>query len=128
MYCFQNFRSSMSALLNFQFFSGFINTSQKALPLLLFREVEEELDDASAVGAKVFLKIRDRTVTIVPDRFVIVGSFRNTFAEQNFGMHAGNQNLLAIGSVEDSDSPAFRKVAGGRARGNRAAVHRHWDV
>ena len=35
------------------------------------------------------------------------------FAAQNLGMHAGDQNLLVIGSVEDADPAAFRQVAGG---------------
>ena len=89
-----------------------IDTCQEALALLLLREMEEKLDDVSAVGMKVFLKIYNRAIPIVPDRLVVRG-VRDAFAEQNFGMHAGNQNLLAIGSVEDANPPAFRKVAGG---------------
>src|SRR5579863_4499000 len=90
-----------------------VDTRQKAFSLLLFREVEEELDDASAVGVKVFLKIDNRTIPIVPDCLVIMRSVRDALAEQNFGMHAGNQDFLVVGPVEDADPPAFRKVAGG---------------
>ena len=94
-------------------FIRLVDTSQKALSLLLFREVEEKLDNSSAVAVKVFLKIRDRTIPIVPDPLVVVRSVRDALAEQDFGMYAGNQNLFVIGSVEDADSPAFRKVARG---------------
>src|SRR5579863_7522703 len=89
-----------------------VDARQKAFPLLLFREMEEELDDASAVNVKVFLKIHNRTIPIVPDFLVIVRSVWDALADQNFGMHAGNQNFLVIGQVEDANPPAFGKVAG----------------
>ncbi len=38
---------------------------------------------------------------------------RDRFAAKNFGMHANDQHLLVIGSVEDADPPAFRQIAGG---------------
>ena len=38
---------------------------------------------------------------------------RDRFASQNFGMHADDQYLLVVGSVEDADPPAFRQIARG---------------
>ena len=61
MYCFQNFRSSMSARLNFQFFSGSIDVLQKTLSLLLLREMEVEFDNARSVAVEMFLEMHDGT-------------------------------------------------------------------
>ena len=38
---------------------------------------------------------------------------REPFAAENLGMHADDQHLLVIGSVEDADPPAFRQIARG---------------
>ena len=46
---------------------GLVDAREKALALLLLRKVEEEFDDARPVGVKMFLQIRDRTITVVPD-------------------------------------------------------------
>ena len=98
----------MSARLNFQFFSGSSMRCEEALSLLLLREVEEELDDAGSVAVEVSLQIRDRAIPVVPDRLVVVRRVREPFAAENLGMHADDQHLLVVGSVEDADPPAFR--------------------
>jgi len=45
-----------------------IDAFEKALSLLLLREVEEELDDAGTVRVEVSLQVHDRTIPVVPNR------------------------------------------------------------
>jgi hypothetical protein len=128
MYCFQNFLSTMSAALNFQFFSGSSMRAQKALSLFFLREMEEELDDAGSVAVEVFLQIHDRTIPVVPDRLVVVWRAGSPFAAENFAVHADDQHLLVVRPIEDADPPAFPVARGWCARESRVAIRRDWDV
>src|ERR1035437_7282215 len=85
-----------------------IDALKKTLSLFLLREVEEKLDDAGSVTVEVSLHIHDGTIPVVPNRFVGVRRVRDPFAAKNFGMHADDQYLLIVGSVEDTDPPALR--------------------
>jgi hypothetical protein len=44
----------------------------------------------------------------VPNHFVIMRQVREPFAAENLRVHAGDQHLLVVRSVEDADPPAFR--------------------
>src|SRR5579863_8802585 len=59
------------------------------------------------------LQLDDGMVALVPDRFLIERRARDAFVAQNLGMHARDQHLLVIRSVEYADAPALRKIAGG---------------
>ena len=59
------------------------------------------------------LQIHDGAIAVVPERLLVERRVREPFAAQNFRMHADDQHLLVIGSVEDADPPAFRQIAGG---------------
>src|SRR5436190_8845666 len=59
------------------------------------------------------LQIHDRTIPLSPDRLDAVRRVRQPFAAKNLGVHADDQYLLVIGSVEDADPPTFRQVTGG---------------
>src|SRR5450759_5057482 len=85
-----------------------IDALKETLSLLLLRKVEEELDDAGSVAVEVSLQIHDGMIPVVPDRLVGVRCVRDPFAAENFGMHADDQHLLVVGSVEDANPPAFR--------------------
>jgi len=43
----------------------------EAPPLLLLRQVEEELDDAGAVGVQVSFQVGDRTIAVAPERLLV---------------------------------------------------------
>src|ERR1039458_1718886 len=85
-----------------------VDAFEKALSLLLLRQVEIELYDEGSVAVKVSLQIHNGTIPIAPDCLLIVQSVGESFAAKNLGMDAGNQNLFVVGSVEDADPPAFR--------------------
>src|ERR1039458_5861534 len=81
-----------------------VNARQKALSLLLLREVEEELDYADSVAVEVLLQIHNRTIPVVPDLLVVMRRVRNRFAAENLGMHTDDQYLLVIGDRKDARS------------------------
>src|SRR5665811_2473778 len=85
-----------------------VDAFEKALALLLLRQVEIELYDADSVAVEVSLQIHNRTKPIAPDCLLVVQGVRESFAAENLGMDAGNQNLFVVGSVENADPPAFR--------------------
>jgi hypothetical protein len=47
---------------------GLIDPRQEALPLFLFREMEEYLDRDRAVDVQVAFEINDRPTAVVPER------------------------------------------------------------
>jgi hypothetical protein len=89
-----------------------IDAREKALALLLLGQMQEELENASAVVVEVPLQPADRSIALVPEGFVVLGA-RYAFRAQNFRMHAHDQHLLVIRAVEDSDLAALRKGEGG---------------
>ena len=68
---------------------------------------------------EVLLQIHDRTIPVVPDLLVVMRGVRDRFAAQNLGMHADNQDLLIIGSVENADLSSLRQIAAGVATESR---------
>ena len=89
-------------------FCRLIDTCQKALALLLLREMEEELDDARTADVEMFLQIRDLTIPVLPDRLVVTRRIREPLAAENLVMHTDDQHFLVIGTVKDVDPPPFR--------------------
>ncbi len=85
--------------------------SMKRAPLLVLREVEEELDDARPVRVQVLLETGNRAVALWPDGLRI--SLRNSLGGEDLRMHAHDQHLLIVGAVENADPAAFRKVTCG---------------
>ncbi len=84
-----------------------VDALQKALLLLLFRYVEEELQDHRAVEVQVALHLVDRAVAVLPERIVNVLhrlDARNALIENILGMHAGHQHLFVVRAVEDADA------------------------
>ena len=90
-----------------------VDARQKTLSLFLFRQMEEELDDAGSVAVEVSLHIDDRTIAVVPDSLVAMQRVREPFAAKNLGMNADDQDFLVIGSVEDADPSASLQIARG---------------
>ena len=90
-----------------------INAFQESLSLLLLGQMKEELDDASAVAMEVLFQIHDGAIPFLPEGFLVTQFFRQALAAENFRMHPHNQHFLVIGTIEDTDPPAFGKPAGG---------------
>src|ERR1019366_8052761 len=90
-----------------------IDAFEKALSLLLLREVQEELDDAGAVRVELSLQVHDRTIPVVPNRLLGEQAVREPLAAEYLRMDAGDQHLFVIGSIEDSDPPALGQIARG---------------
>ena len=92
---------------------SFVNPRQKALALLLLREMEEELDDAGAVDVQVSLEVHDRAIPVMPEFLVVMGCVQEPFAAKNVAMHSDDQYFLVIGSVKNANPPAFGQIASG---------------
>src|SRR5271166_433902 len=75
--------------------------------------MQEELDDAGSVVVQVTFQIDDRSIPATPQSLVVRRYIGQSFVLKDLGMHAGDQDLLVIGPVENADPAAFRKVAAG---------------
>src|SRR5207249_2538104 len=89
---------------------GIVDARQKALALLLLRDVKKELEHARAVAVQVALQVRDRLVALLP-RVVFAAPVGNAFAAQDLRVHAHDQDLLVVRAVEDADTPALGEQA-----------------
>jgi hypothetical protein len=89
-----------------------INALEKSLSLFVLRQVEEELDDPGAVTVEMLLQVHDGTIPLLPDGLLVEQLFRKPLAAENLRMHANDEHLLVIGTIEDADPPAFRQPAG----------------
>src|SRR6185312_16311276 len=79
---------------------------EKALALLLLRDVEEELQDHRALPRQIALEGGDVLKTLAPDVFRDK-FWRNVLLGQDFRMHPRHQAFLVIGTVEDADTAAL---------------------
>src|SRR5271154_2906534 len=59
---------------------------------------------------EVRLQVEDRSIAILPNRGFEQQRIRKAFVAEDLRMHAGDQHLLVVGSVEDADAPPFRKI------------------
>ncbi|MEO9190707.1 MAG: hypothetical protein ABI224_12035, partial [Acetobacteraceae bacterium] len=50
--------------------------------------MQEDLNDARAVGVQVAFQIHDRSVSVMPKLFVMTRGVRDRFAAQDIAMHA----------------------------------------
>ena len=92
----------------------FINALEQALSLFVLRQVEEELDDPGAITMEMFLQVHDGTIPILPNGLVLLVEqfMRKSLGTKNLRMHANDEHLLVVGTIEDADPPAFRQMAG----------------
>ena len=110
-----------------------IDAFEKALSLLLLREVQEELDDAGSIAVEVSFQIDNGFRTVFALYCLLVTRhLRESLTLENFGMYADDQHLLVIGSVGSAQSQwraprapgaacAGPRAGGSRAGGSRAA-------
>jgi hypothetical protein len=87
-----------------------INAFEESLPLLVLRQVQEELDDPGAVAMQVLLQIRDGPIWLFPNAFLVEQLPWQPLTAENFWMHPDDQHFLIIGTIEDADPPAFRQM------------------
>src|SRR5450830_1100612 len=74
--------------------------------------MEEEFDYAGSIADKMPLQIRDGTIPVSPDCLFVEHRARQPFAVEDLWMNARDQNLLIVGSVEDTYASTFRQIAG----------------
>ena len=89
-----------------------INALEESLSLLVLRQVEEDLDDPGAVTVKMLLQIHDGTIPLLPNGLLVEQLIRKPLTAENLRMHANDEHLLIVGTIEDADPPAFRQTAG----------------
>jgi hypothetical protein len=88
-----------------------VDALEEAPALLLFRQVQEELQDARAVAVQVPLEARDRPVALLPEA-VAAGRFqRQVLRAQDFGVDPHDQHLFVIRAVEYAHAPALGQRA-----------------
>src|SRR5205807_6857177 len=92
---------------------GLVDAREETPALFLLRKMEEKLEDARAVAAQMVLQPGDGTIAFLPDRVRVEEIVGQLFGAQDLRMHAHDQHLLVIRTVEDPDAPALRKEAGG---------------
>src|SRR6516162_3799751 len=76
-------------------------------PLLLrARDVQKELEDDRPLPGEVILEMRDVGEPLIPDFFANVRRGQ-PLASENLGVHAHDQDLFVVRTVEDADAPAL---------------------
>ena len=103
----------MSARLNFQFFSGSSMRARKRFRCSSFERWRKNLMMRVPLPWRCLSKSTIERYRSCQTFLSCVRRVRDPFAAENLGMHAGDQHLLVIGSVEDADPPAFRQIARG---------------
>ena len=79
----------------------FVEAVHKALLLLLARHVKEELQNFCPLAGRVVLKMRDVSQPLVPDP--LADERRGQLLPlQDFGVHAHDEDLLVVRTVEDA--------------------------
>ena len=90
-----------------------INALEKSLSLFVLRQVEEDLDDLGAVMVEMLLQVHDGMIPLFPNGLPLVEQFmRKPLAAKNLRMHANDEHLLVVGTIEDADPPTFGQTAG----------------
>src|SRR5438132_6465247 len=85
---------------------GVLDSLQEPSFLFLLRNMEKEFPHNDAVPPQILFEIADVFETLRPDFFAY--QFRRQFLlSQKFGMHANNEHLFIVTTVEDSDVPAI---------------------
>lgn len=71
--------------------------------MFFFGKMEKKLDDARTVAMQLIFQVHDVTATLLPKPRGVDELFRQALSLQHVRKDTGDQHLLAIGSVEDSD-------------------------
>src|SRR5581483_2212394 len=88
---------------------GLVEAVEKALALLLLRDIEEELQDHGALARQIALDRGNVGEALLPD--VLGHQLRRDFLlEKQLAMHAHDQAFFVIGAVEYADAPALRQL------------------
>ena len=66
----------------------FINSLEKALPLLVFRQVEIEFDDPRPVAVQMLFQIHDGAKSALPNGLFVERSIPNSLAAEDLGVDA----------------------------------------
>src|SRR5262245_48931445 len=105
MYLSQSFRSSTSAVENFQFFDWLSIRSRNRRFCSSFDTFRQR-----AVAGEVALECADILEPLLPD---VLGDKpgRHFLFCQHLRMNPHDQDFFVIGPIEDSDAPALRKPA-----------------
>src|SRR3954451_11847285 len=87
-------------------FRRLLQPGQEALALLLFGDVEEELQDDCAVAREIALEGGDVLEALLPD---VLGDepWRQLLGFEDLGMDARDQAFLVVGTVEDANAAAL---------------------
>ena len=83
-----------------------VEARQEALPLLLARQVQEKLENDGALPSEVILEMRDVEKPLVPDALAHERRGQ-VLPPQDFRVHAYDEDLFVVGSVEDSNQSAL---------------------
>ncbi len=89
---------------------GVVDSSLEPTALLLFGNVEEELDDRRAFVREEPLELKDVSIALLPPRL------RDQVVDPN------DQYVFVVAAVEDHDLTVPRNVTGGPSRGSRGQV------
>ena len=52
------------------------------------------------------------SIPLLPKILIIAQLFRKPLVKENLRMHANNEHLFIVGTIENADPPAFRQTAG----------------
>ena len=96
----------MSAEENFQCFSRLVEAFHEAFLLLLARDVQKEFEEDRPLSREVVLEVRD---VGEPSSQILLPTFRGgqPLPPQDFRVHAHDEDLLVVRTVEDTDAPAL---------------------
>ena len=98
-----------SLALNFQFLAASSIRDEEAPPLLLLRDVEEELHELEALVRQVALPVVDLAEAALPDARALELR-RDLLAGQDLRVDPDDQDLLVVGAIEDADVAAFGQL------------------
>src|ERR1700722_3357507 len=90
-----------------------INAREKALALLVFRQVEEYFNNPGAVTVEMFLQVHDGTIALLPNALLVAQRFRKVLIPENLRMHSNDKYLLVVRTIKYSNPSTFGKAAGG---------------
>ncbi len=88
-----------------------IDAGKEPLSLFFVREVEEYLDGLGAIAMEMLLHVHNGLKPLLPDVLLVAQLLGESLAAENVRMHANDQHLFVIRTVEDADAAAFRKLA-----------------